>query len=623
MRGRPLAIVGGLLASLALSAPAQAQFSPGARTGGDRLLPAIGNGGYDTQHYDATFNYDPDTNSMLPGSQTVITMKATQGLSEFSLDLRAYTVSEVTIDGVPATTSRAGDKLVVTPAAGIANGRVFQIAIKFTGTPLEVVDPDESTEGWARIPSGGFVVNEPIGAMGWLPSNNIPGDKATYDFHVTIPKDHVSIANGELTGPLDAQGKPAVNEDGVTRTWNWSLDYPMATYLTTATVGLFDYTKWDSPIAVGESGAALELYDAHESTLTANQKAAARTAADRQDDIIKFMADELQRPYPYESHGTVLANAGLNYALEVQTKSHFSSTSINHGTLAHEIAHQWFGDSIGPATWDELWFNEGWATWWTWYWGNKRNGGISTEQQFTNTYNSTNTNNWSFIPAAIPTAVNMFSPSFPTYSRSAAAIEGYRQIVGDAAFWEFQRALIDRFSYSTITTDQFIALAKEIAASKGGFEASNLAKLDIWFAQWLRTAGKPTMTPATFRASSSVTGDVSGTVPATLSLTLSGSPSFNTFTPGVERDYTASASANVTSTAGNATLAVSEPGHLTNGAFTLPEPLRVELSTSSWDAPVSNDNVGITFKQLIKANDPLRTGSYSKTLTFTLSTTAP
>ena len=77
------------------------------------------------------------------------------------------------------------------------------------------------------------------------------------------------------------------------------------------------------------------------------------------------------------------------------------------------------------------------------------------------------------------------------------------------------------------------------------------------------------------------------------------------------------------STAGDAALSVSDPGHLANGSFTLPEPLRVEFRKASWTAPVSNDPVTITFKQLVKANDPLRTGTYSKTLTFTLSTTTP
>jgi len=129
-------------------------------------------------------------------------------------------------------------------------------------------------------------------------------------------------------------------------------------------------------------------------------------------------------------------------------------------------------------------------------------------------------------------------------------------------------------------------------------------------------------------------GDVSGTVPATLALTL-GSPnvSFGAFTPGVTKDYTATTTANVISTAGDATLSVSDPsatatGHLVNGAFSLAEPLRVAGSplpstVKTYTGPVSNDPVTIQFAQLVKSTDPLRTGTYSKTLTFTLSTTSP
>ncbi|MDA0179742.1 M20/M25/M40 family metallo-hydrolase [Solirubrobacter phytolaccae] len=116
---------------------------------------------------------------------------------------------------------------------------------------------------------------------------------------------------------------------------------------------------------------------------------------------------------------------------------------------------------------------------------------------------------------------------------------------------------------------------------------------------------------------------VGGTVPATLALSLGAPASFPPFLPGVARDYTATTSAKVTSTAGDATLSVSEPGHLTNGAFSLPQPLQVAFSKSAWTAPVSNDDVTVTFKQSIGANDALRTGTYSRTLTFTLSTTNP
>jgi beta-glucosidase len=124
-------------------------------------------------------------------------------------------------------------------------------------------------------------------------------------------------------------------------------------------------------------------------------------------------------------------------------------------------------------------------------------------------------------------------------------------------------------------------------------------------------------------ASTSVTGGVGGTVPATLSLTLGAPASFGGFTPGVDHTYTAQTTANVISTAGDAMLAVSDPGHLTNGAYSLTDPLQVSFSKSSWTAPVSNDPVTIGFSQHIGANDPLRTGTYSRTLTFTLSTTQP
>ena len=123
--------------------------------------------------------------------------------------------------------------------------------------------------------------------------------------------------------------------------------------------------------------------------------------------------------------------------------------------------------------------------------------------------------------------------------------------------------------------------------------------------------------------STSATGTVAGTAPATLALALGAPASFGAFTPGVTRTYDASTAANVITTAGDAALTVSDPGRMTNGAFSLPEPLQVTFSKSTWTAPASNDPVTIAFKQLIKATDALRTGTYSRTLTFTLSTTTP
>jgi hypothetical protein len=116
---------------------------------------------------------------------------------------------------------------------------------------------------------------------------------------------------------------------------------------------------------------------------------------------------------------------------------------------------------------------------------------------------------------------------------------------------------------------------------------------------------------------------VGASVAPVLDLTVARPTSFGTFAPGADGEYVASTTANVISTAGDAALSVSDPGHLTNGPYALAEPLRLELSRASWAAPVSNEPVTITFRQRVKATDPLRTGAYSRTLTFTLSTTTP
>ena len=642
MRGRSWAAIGGVFLSLALSSTASAQFSPGARSLGDVYLPALGNGGYDAQHYEVSINYDPATHFMT--SSATVTARATQGLSEFSLDFLAddFTVSGVSVNGAAATWTKDVDaatykyKLVVTPAAGIANNSTFTVKVDYAGVPRNFEDPDESFEGFLRTTSspGAFVVNEPMGAMSWYPNNNHPRDKATYDWHITAPSAYSTAGNGELVG--DA----AVDNGNGTKTWNWKLTYPMASYLSTSSVGLFDYSQYVGATAKGATGAPLKLYDFIETALPTATKDTNNTNRLRQDAIVKYMEDMIGVRYPFESHGVVAHRSPAGYALESQTKSHFGSGSINIGTLAHEIVHQWFGDSVGPATWREIWFNEGWATWWAQWWSNKQNGAaLSTAQSFLNNYNNPNFN-WSVAPDSLAGPANLFDTT-PVYTRPGMALEGYRQIVGDSAFFAFQKALATEYAYSTITGDQFKALARRIAAEKAGFESSNLDKLDQYWKQWISTPGKPSLTPTTFFQSTSVPGTVGGTVPATLSLTLGAPVSFGAFTPGVARTYTASTTANVISSAGDATLSVvdpstNNPGRLVNGAFALAQPLEARSGTSAFAAisgtpltlktyagPVSNDQSTLDFQQRIGANDPLRTGAYSKTLTYTLSTTNP
>jgi hypothetical protein len=139
------------------------------------------------------------------------------------------------------------------------------------------------------------------------------------------------------------------------------------------------------------------------------------------------------------------------------------------------------------------------------------------------------------------------------------------------------------------------------------------------------SSGHTTSTSVTLTVfnETSATGTIGATVPATLSLTLGPPASFGAFVPGLDRTYTASTTANVISTGGDATLSVSPPGHLLNGAFALPEPVQVSIAPAHWSAPVSNGTAAIAFTQHIGATDALRSGAYAATLTFTLSTTTP
>ncbi|MDA0181507.1 M14 family zinc carboxypeptidase [Solirubrobacter phytolaccae] len=141
--------------------------------------------------------------------------------------------------------------------------------------------------------------------------------------------------------------------------------------------------------------------------------------------------------------------------------------------------------------------------------------------------------------------------------------------------------------------------------------------------KWVATDFKGNLSAVKTKAFGFTEGTVGGTVPATLSLSLSGPTTLGPFVPGVAKEYTATSEATIISTAGNATLSVAGPVHLSNGAFSLASPLGVTLAKSSWTGPTSNEKVGITFKQAIGANEGLRTGTYSKAVTFTLSTTQP
>jgi aminopeptidase N len=474
--------------------PPPPDYGPGARTLGDPLFPEVGNGGYDAQHYDVELHWTA-ANAFVAGTEVTMTAEATEDLSELSMDLEGLTVGPVAVNGVPAdavtrvapaacsgTPPCAATKLVITPADPIDEGEEFAVRVSYTGTPMRHTDPDGSDEGWTDTADGAFVVNEPIGAMTWMPVNNHPLDKATYEFGLTVPTGRTAIGNGEQPAA------PVVNGDGTT-TWSWAMEQPMSTYLSTSTVGNFDFVEATTP-----QGLIVQSFI--ESSFTPAEKALAQTTVDRQEEIVDYFTT-LYGAYPFDSTGVVVDEADVGYALEVQTKSHFPSAVVDPVILAHEVAHQWFGDSVTLSTWKDIWLNEGWADWSEWQWDFEENNGLlSPADQFDANYTpgagSCPSNKWCAAPAD-PTAETMFT-TFPTYTRPAMMLEALRQIIGTGRFYELARSWHADHRYGHGTTAQFIALAKQ----KSGLSGANLTKLDTFFQQWLFGTTMPTITGANF-----------------------------------------------------------------------------------------------------------------------------
>jgi len=314
--------------SAAANTPAAiATISPdqGADGLGDPLYPKMGNGGYDAQHYTIELNVDVNRN-FINGSSTMDAI-ATQTLDSFNLDLRGLYVGSVTVNTSPADFKRASDELTITPSEAISSGQAFTVTVAYSGVPLPVNDPSSpnSPVGWFNGPFGIFVASEVNGAMDWYPVNNHPSDKATYTFKITAPKPYVVAANGLLKSETD---------NGDTQTFLWEESVPMASYLATLEIGNYKVVTQKGP-----NGLLIRNYFP-QTDLTAATEATSLTG-----DMIAYYSTTFG-PYPFEAYGIVVIPQDLGFALEDQTLSVFGQDMLDEITVAHELSHQWFGDSI-------------------------------------------------------------------------------------------------------------------------------------------------------------------------------------------------------------------------------------------------------------------------------------
>ncbi|MFC8513000.1 M1 family metallopeptidase [Streptomyces sp. NPDC057257] len=465
-----------LLALTLTACSAGVNGTPGGSGVHDPYFPKAGNGGYDVTHYDLELTYDRDTHGRdgdhgdhgdhLAGTAT-LTARATKDLTAFDLDLKGLDVQDVTVEGKRARWNRAGQELTIRPHDDLTDGETFRVTVRYSGTPQTLTDADGSHEGWLPTADGALALGEPIGSMTWFPSDNHPSDKATYDIEVTVPKGLQAVSNGELTSETATTG-------GRT-TYSWHTAEPMATYLATVAVGHYDITRY----TIGKN--RLPAYVAVDPTeAKASQKVLAKLPEIMEWEEYNF------GPYPFSSTGAIVDRGDdAEYALETQNRPVFPGAPDTE-TLVHELAHQWYGDSVTPKTWRDMWLNEGFATYAEWLW-DEDHGGDTAQETFDALYKGDYYDDpaddkaiWAFPPAR-PSSAAHISDS-PVYDRGAMVLHKIRETVGDDTFYDIIQGWARTHRHGNADTADFTAYVEKKAPDKNFDE--------IWKA-WLYGDGRP------------------------------------------------------------------------------------------------------------------------------------
>lgn len=464
--GVTAAAAAALLAGAALPATAadgqSSRPGPGASGAGDAYFPFAGNGGFDAVHYDIDLRYQPPAApAPLTGqlnAVATVTIVPTRHLTSFDLDLRGLTVESVVVKNRPASFTREGDELVITPKTILPRGKAVDVVVTYGGATGRPLDIEGALYGWVTTRDGAMVASEPDGSMTWYPVSDHPTDKATYDVGVTVPEGLVAVGNGDLVGQWTANGWT---------TWEWSSREPMASYLVTASVGNYELRQTTTP-------GGLPIIDAIDRDLAPAASAGLAQTAE----MIAFFETRFG-PYPFSSYGAIVDDDSVGYALETQTRPIYSR-SASEGTVAHELAHQWMGNTVSPERWSDIWLNEGWASYAEWLWS-EHDGRTTAAENFADVMATPATSAFWQTIVADPGPLGLFAGA--VYDRGAATLYALRQQIGGPAFDALSVQWPTRYKDSVATTDDFQALAEELSGQD----------LEAFFDAWVWTAGKPSV----------------------------------------------------------------------------------------------------------------------------------
>lgn len=424
----------------------------------DPYLPDNGNLGYRISRYDLDLEYKVASNR-LEGTAT-LTATSYVELARFSLDMAStLNVSKVTVNDRRARYSHRQRKLFITPDSPIPPGGAMTIVIRYSGTPRPIRGP-WGTVGWEELTDGSLCANQPNGAASWFPCDDHPSAKAPYRISITTDSPYYALANGVLASKRVRAAQT---------TWVYEQIEPMSTYLASIQIGPYEHIRLASkPVPV-------------EAILPSRLRENFRVDFGRQLEMVEAFA-EMFGPYPFAKYTVVVTDDSLEIPIEAQS---FSTFGANHcdgsrdaeRLIAHELAHQWFGNSVTLEQWHDIWLHEGFACYSEWLWS-QRSGGRSADEWARHYYAKL---------AAHPVRVTLVDPGprkmFDdwVYKRGAITLHALRLRIGDGNFFALLRRWTDKYRYGTASTEDFIALAANY---------SDAPLNDLWQA-WLFTPELP------------------------------------------------------------------------------------------------------------------------------------
>ncbi|MFD5073695.1 M1 family metallopeptidase [Streptomyces sp. NPDC058371] len=432
--------------------------TPGGESAGDSVFPELGNAGYQVTRYHLDFSYDAATR--LVDATAALSLRITQDLSRFSLDALGLDVRSVKVGGRTAVFEQVGEKLRVTPAAPLPEKAQVSVCVEYSADPRRSLPHT----AWVATVDGFAVAGQPNSSHTVFPCNDHPTDKADFTFRITVPNGLRGVANGTLVR--------TENLDGDRTAYTYFSRFPMATELVQISVG--DYTVKERQ---GPNG--LPLRD----VVPTARAAALEPALALTPGQLQWLEQRLGA-FPFETYGLLPCNSDDPNAfdftgLETQTLTLYKPNFLLQeekkigSHMMHELVHSWFGNSVSPANWADLWLNEGHADFYGLLYRYERGWtdslGLTTmEARMKDTYARGDQWRHDSGPVAAPNAVNLFDSQ--RYLGGVLVLYALREALGEDVFQRIERTFLERHRNSAATTDDYIAVATEVSGQdQSGF----------------------------------------------------------------------------------------------------------------------------------------------------------